>query len=300
MATLIQPLFDGPLDILGDVHGEFEALLNLLARLGYDNHGRHPRGRRLVFVGDLTDRGPDSPAVVDFVAGLLDAGRAMCVLGNHDLNILLNHEKSENGWFWGKACQDKCGKVIEQKFADEDLRKRVFKLFASLPIALARDDLRIVHAAWDPEAIEVARRSENAIELYEEHRRRIECEIASSVLDDVGQSLAHQNGNPVKLLTSGPEERSEKPIDSGGKIRYEQRVPWWRGYRDVFCVYGHYSVADGEPRGGAAAFCVDYGVGHRWKERCAGKTANFSCKLGALRFPEREIVFDGQSASSSQ
>ena len=55
--SLVQPLFDGPLDIVGDVHGEFDALCWLMRKLGYDADWQHPDGRRLIFVGDLTDRG---------------------------------------------------------------------------------------------------------------------------------------------------------------------------------------------------------------------------------------------------
>ncbi|MDH3441675.1 MAG: metallophosphoesterase, partial [Gammaproteobacteria bacterium] len=55
-------LEDGPLDIIGDIHGEFDALMNLLDVLGYDEEGQSPEGRKIVFLGDLIDRGPDSPA----------------------------------------------------------------------------------------------------------------------------------------------------------------------------------------------------------------------------------------------
>ncbi|MFC2307434.1 MAG: metallophosphoesterase, partial [Neisseria elongata] len=54
-----QSLPDTPLDIVGDVHGEFAAFQSLLHRLGYRDDGVHPRGRRLVVVGDWCDRGPD-------------------------------------------------------------------------------------------------------------------------------------------------------------------------------------------------------------------------------------------------
>ena len=71
--SLVQPLFNGPLDVVGDIHGEVEALRSLLRHLGYAEDGTHPDNRRLVFVGDLTDRGPDSPAVVHIVKGLVQA-----------------------------------------------------------------------------------------------------------------------------------------------------------------------------------------------------------------------------------
>ena len=53
---LVDKLFSGPIDIIGDVHGEIGALLSLLDLLGYDGQGNHAEGRRLVFLGDLGDR----------------------------------------------------------------------------------------------------------------------------------------------------------------------------------------------------------------------------------------------------
>ncbi|MDT0378247.1 polynucleotide kinase-phosphatase [Streptomyces sp. DSM 42041] len=84
----------GPFDIVGDVHGCRAELETLLAdRLGYrlerDARGRavgarHPEGRTAVFVGDLVDRGPDSPGVLRLVMGMVEAGTALCVPGNHE------------------------------------------------------------------------------------------------------------------------------------------------------------------------------------------------------------------------
>ena len=71
------------LDIIGDVHGEFAALQSLLHHLGYRDNGSHPQGRKLVFVGDLCDRGPDSPAVLAWFKQAHDGGHAFMVLGNH-------------------------------------------------------------------------------------------------------------------------------------------------------------------------------------------------------------------------
>ncbi len=55
----IQTLPEGALDIVGDVHGEWLALQNLLRHLGYDGEGNHPQGRKLVFVGDLCEFGEE-------------------------------------------------------------------------------------------------------------------------------------------------------------------------------------------------------------------------------------------------
>src|SRR5690606_6364450 len=83
------------------------------------------------------------------------------------------------------------------------------------------------------------------------------------------------------------------PFELGGRLRYERRVFWWNEYRDApMCVFGHYSIPDGQPRGNGSAYCVDFGVGKRWTERRAGLTQGFTWKLAALRLPERQIVFD--------
>lgn len=84
----------GPFDIVGDVHGCADELLELATTLGYvvtDRDGEysvsHPQGRKLVFVGDLVDRGPDSPRVIRFVQQAVRAGAAFCVAGNHDAKL---------------------------------------------------------------------------------------------------------------------------------------------------------------------------------------------------------------------
>ncbi|MEU7552216.1 polynucleotide kinase-phosphatase [Streptomyces sp. NPDC044571] len=73
----------GPFDIIGDIHGCSSELEALLAKLGYED-GVHPAGRTAVFVGDLVDRGPDSPGVLRRVIGMVKAGHALCVPGNHE------------------------------------------------------------------------------------------------------------------------------------------------------------------------------------------------------------------------
>jgi protein phosphatase len=84
----------GPFDIVGDVHGCLDELLQLVGKLGYEVVRNaagcdvwHATGRKLVFVGDLVDRGPDSPGVVRFVQGVVRSGAGFCVAGNHDVKL---------------------------------------------------------------------------------------------------------------------------------------------------------------------------------------------------------------------
>jgi protein phosphatase len=98
-----QPLFcnlahqHGPFDVIGDVHGCLAELRALLDRLGYlpapeneegDPVYRHPEGRKAVFVGDLVDRGPDTPGVLRLVMAMVAAGTALCLPGNHDIKLM--------------------------------------------------------------------------------------------------------------------------------------------------------------------------------------------------------------------
>ncbi|GGR23249.1 polynucleotide kinase-phosphatase [Streptomyces aurantiogriseus] len=73
----------GPFDIIGDIHGCASELEALLGKLGYVD-GVHPDGRQAVFVGDLVDRGPDSPGVLRRVMAMVKSGNALCVPGNHE------------------------------------------------------------------------------------------------------------------------------------------------------------------------------------------------------------------------
>jgi protein phosphatase len=99
-----QPLWNnlkhehGPFDIIGDVHGCFDELIDLLTQLGYSvekqSNGecavsaRPPEGRKAVFLGDLVDRGPKIPEVLSLVMGMIGAGTALCVPGNHDIKLM--------------------------------------------------------------------------------------------------------------------------------------------------------------------------------------------------------------------
>lgn len=96
-----QPLWNnlkhkhGPFDIIGDVHGCFDELVALLQQLGYGvvgaegtYHVQPPTGRQAIFLGDLVDRGPNVPGVLKLVMGMVAAGTALCVPGNHDIKLM--------------------------------------------------------------------------------------------------------------------------------------------------------------------------------------------------------------------
>ncbi|MBX9724346.1 MAG: AAA family ATPase, partial [Candidatus Obscuribacterales bacterium] len=88
----------GPFDIIGDIHGCFDEMCDLLGSLGYllkedpsdplKFSASHPEGRRALFVGDLVDRGPKTPDVLRLVMNMVGSGNALCVAGNHDVKLM--------------------------------------------------------------------------------------------------------------------------------------------------------------------------------------------------------------------
>jgi hypothetical protein len=340
----IAPLFNGPLDVIGDIHGELVALQALLAALGYDADGRHPDGRRLVFIGDLCDRGPDSPAVIAQVARYVSEGRAQCLLGNHELNVLRGAPKSGNGWFFADNHDLAKGKYRDSTPAHADQRARFQAFFATLPVALERPDLRLVHAAWQPAAIAALRAApttESLLGYYDRHARRADAEwradpTAARAIDEWrtwGRSLEDpearvplleamgrsdqlfQMSSPIRVVTSGVEQLATRPFYASGKWRMVNRVAWWQQYTDdVPVMFGHYwrwpsgaaqrrfSRGEDEVFGGVPvnawlgprgnAFCLDFAVGIRYLERPLPPGAKFLGRLGAVRWPEQELVFE--------
>ena len=73
-------------DIIGDIHGCFNELVELFDKLGYKEHQglyRHPEDRQLAFVGDAMDRGPESLNVLRLLFTMQDAGILHYSPGNH-------------------------------------------------------------------------------------------------------------------------------------------------------------------------------------------------------------------------
>lgn len=333
--TLVSELFDGPLDIVGDVHGEIDALRALLSHLGYVD-GAHPTGRRLVFVGDLCDRGPDSVSVIELVQSLVARGLAQCIAGNHELNVLRKDHKHGNGWILDPAHPENTSE-FSSRTATAAQQTSFPAFFRTLPLALERADLRIVHAAWDNTAIATLRTAtQSNIEVFahyetemkrtldesglrvaakaalDQHRHGLfDRAYAMPLLTDVGRCEEMRAMlSPVRVIASGPERATARQFFTTGKWRFCDRVKWWAEYTDEpAVVFGHYwrGLREDDPdkpdlfEGLAPtdwagprrnAYCVDFSVGRRYKERGHRPQGPFQTRLGALRWPERTVTFD--------
>jgi hypothetical protein len=256
--------------MVGDVHGEIGPLRELLARLGYDELGGHAEGRRVVFVGDLTDRGPESEAVATLAMDWTERGHAHCILGNHELNIARGDLKPGNAWILDPAApeQQPGGEFAHSRVAVDPFRTRFVAWLKTLPLALERADLRIVHAAWVPGSIDALRSpGEPLLDVFNRYEQDIELQLRREGID--GRIAAererwrrrlhdrhaevplltglaegderHQMGNPIRVATSGVERIAQAPFWSGGKWRMVDRVRWWEEYRDgIPVICGHY------------------------------------------------------------
>ncbi len=149
----------GPFDIIGDVHGCFDELTELLGNLGYVIdpfeagsedliRARHPEGRTAFFVGDITDRGPRNLDALRLVMGMCDEGSGRCVIGNHDFKL--------NKWLKGRNVTQAHGldlTVSELEKTSETFRKRVSDFIWDLRSHawLADGKLVIAHAGLKEE-----------------------------------------------------------------------------------------------------------------------------------------------------
>lgn len=269
-------LFSGPLDIVGDVHGEFDALLRLLQHLGYKEDGSHPGDRRLIFLGDLVDRGHDSPAVLELVIEFVKQGRAQCVLGNHELNILAGVYGHGNGWILtpehGEGGGDSPSVPVPES------RKADYMSFMdSLPLVLENDHLRVVHACWDHESVAALAKlppqaNESGPGKLKEALNYFDNHIQDALaLDNVLESaLQYENTffdtsfaedewqprplpghtmhefaismqNPLRVLTTSVVRPTAIPYYGAGRWRMTERIPWWNTYADARpVVIGHF------------------------------------------------------------
>ena len=215
-----------PVDVFGDVHGQYDKLVALLSHLGYASSAgvwRHPV-RTAVFVGDLIDRGPKQVETVELVRAMVEAGTARCILGNHEFNaiawvtrdpyrpnrFLRPHSKQGNR----KQHQAFLRQVGENSARHQDL----IAWFQTLPMWLDLGGLRIVHACWHQESMDVLHPLLGT----------------DQTLTDQAIVLGSRKGHPVfeaiEVVCKGPEVALPAGIsfpDKEGKVRHNVRVRWW-------------------------------------------------------------------------
>jgi protein phosphatase len=152
-----QPLWNnlkhehGPFNIIGDVHGCYDELVALLGQLGYQVvpspetpdkvSVRVSEGRRVIFLGDLVDRGPKIAEVLKLVMGMVEAGTAFCVPGNHDVKLMRKLRGRDVQITHGLA-----DSLAQLEKEPEDFRRRVGDFIDDLVSHYVLDDGKLVVA----------------------------------------------------------------------------------------------------------------------------------------------------------
>jgi hypothetical protein len=311
-------------DIIGDIHGELPALRALGSELGYDvdrDEWPHPEGRRLIFLGDLVDRGGHSLEVAQIVHRLCRLGRAACVMGNHEYNLVA-HDLKVPGY--EDAKHSNRATIADIKARPSEWRP-VLEFFRELPLALEMPDLRIIHACWhlpsfaqvrEHLAPEGARATDHWASKYVALRSPFE---ATGLNPRLPKAEGRDDDAPHEILIKGYEEATAKLFhDADGKKRTRVRATWWSPRSasvllDRPMVVGHYWNLP--PVGGE--FCPPEPSGHprlkAWQKENSVRVSDHGTRacdadiicvdyngltaaseracVGALRWPERQVVW---------
>ena len=152
-------------DLIGDVHGCAHTLEHLLDRLGYQKHGgvwRHAR-RMAVFLGDVIDRGPRIREALHIVHDMVEAGQALCIMGNHEFNALgwSTPAPPGSGKQYVREHTPRHARLLEEtltQFAHHPGDWHDFLAwFYEMPLFVDAGRFRVVHACWDGALIDVLR-----------------------------------------------------------------------------------------------------------------------------------------------
>lgn len=262
-------------DIIGDVHGCADTLVKLLEKLGYEMiSGTYThRSRQAIFLGDIVDRGPHIREALHLVKNMVDAGSALCIMGNHEYNAIGYTTPLVNGLEKTHVRAHKprhnrqIAETLEQ-FASYPEEWRMFlSWFRTLPLFIEKPTFRAVHACWDEQ-------------LINEYKQRFQTNLISEafILDSVNSgSFADRfldrltRGTDIKL----PDGMSINGRD--GYIRDSFRTKFWsheaKTYGDVVFQPDPLpeNIADRALSGSEQALLINYDpshipvfVGHYW------------------------------------
>jgi hypothetical protein len=210
-------------DLVGDIHGHADALHRLLRELEYtevDGVFRNPQ-RKMIFVGDFIDRGPQQREVLRIARSMCEAGAASAVMGNHEFNAIGWADQNEDGGFLRSHSEKNArqhAKFLHQIDEASADHKDAVRWFRSLPIWLDLPGLRAVHACWHEPSCQAL------MPFLDEAGRLTEEGIQESYRHG---SDAH---SAIEILLKGPEERLPAGIhffDKDGHKREEVRLRWW-------------------------------------------------------------------------
>lgn len=210
-------------DIVGDVHGHAPLLKKLLLKLGYykiDSGYFHPE-RKVIFVGDFINRGPEIRKTIRIIRTMVENGNALAILGNHEINAIIYYLKIKKGDPMVKSPSKNflaLFKTINEFSGHIEEWKGHLKWMRTLPLFLDLDKIRVVHACWSDKAIEYIR--------HEIPKGK----IRKSVFREVFRNPKSELSKNIWLLTKGIDfylPGDLKIINNKGISPRSFRMRWW-------------------------------------------------------------------------
>jgi len=218
-------------DIIGDIHGEADALKRLLYSLGYrlvDGVYAHPE-RQALFLGDFIDRGFAQREVLNIVRPMVENGTALAVMGNHEFNAIAYATPYRDTFLRIHTDNNRRqhAAFLDAFEHDEDGYQQTIGWFKTLPLWLDLPSFRVVHACWDQRLI-----------------KRLINEYDGAWLSDSLLVRSSLRGTweyeAVETLLKGKEIQlpdGHHFRDKDGIVRHAIRVKWWQAagtYRDAY------------------------------------------------------------------
>ena len=148
-------------DLIGDVHGCAHSLESLLKKMGYQHRQgcyRHP-DRKVIFVGDIVDRGPRIREALHIVKDMVDQNQAEIVLGNHEYNAMCycTEGRKGSGRQYLREHNARHHRLIRETLDQFENYSQEWKDFLAwfheIPLFIEKENFRVVHACWDNDAI---------------------------------------------------------------------------------------------------------------------------------------------------
>ena len=227
-------------DIIGDIHGHYNDLLELLEKMGYSQseqgHFYNP-DRQAIFVGDYIDRGKNSRQVVQLVRAMQENGSAIALMGNHEYNAICYHTKGSSGEYLrphtNQNVKQHCDTL--NSFGDDGFLNESLDWFKQLPLFYENEYFRVVHACWEDEKIEAFQQimGGNLLKMEQlEASTQEENELYKAVETLLkGRELELPNGHSFQ--------------DVEGHVRTHVRVKWWEN--PMGKTYLEYAVNEFKP-----------------------------------------------------
>ena len=226
------------MDIIGDVHGCFDELADLLRAMGWHIGGAqnnvcdpirisHPDNRKLVFCGDLTDRGPGSDKVLRLLIGGQATGAATMVIGNHDWKLYR--------WLCGRAV--KIGRGLETTIEQISPLGDAFLDRVRRAIAAAPHQIRVTIPPGHPWADRAHLTIVHGAAM--EHRQDA-CDRKSFERSIYGYPANDKDIDGIPIRIDWAEDyRGQRPVIHGHTARKRARILNKVMCLDTGCVFGN-------------------------------------------------------------